>query len=379
MTRAAPRVALLLADLGAGGAERVMLSLAREFIALGVPVDLVLLRGSGELLNEIPDGVRLVALTDGRDRGKARQLALAAFLPMLRYLRRDPPVAILSTLTGTNLFALLTRALAGVDTRLVLREAAPLVNSGSWRRRMLMRLGYRHADVVVAVARGIANDMSGLGVPATRLRVINNPVDLVALRGRAAVDLSVPGLGELRLPLVLSVGRLVKQKDYGTLLRAFARLRKTIAAQLLILGEGPCRAELEAVVAELGIGDDVFLPGHVGNPYPAFHHADVFALSSRSEGFPNVLLEALALGVPVVATDCDHGPREILGNGKHGCLVPVGDVDALADALAKQLGQPTTAAAVSLSSDLAPAQVAVRYLEAVLGEQWQATVTAWRG
>lgn len=379
MTRAAPRVALLLADLGAGGAERAMLLLAREFLAVNVPVDLVVLRKSGELLADIPDGVRVVALTQGQGQGKPWTLALAAFLPMLRYLRRDRPVAILSTLTGTNLFALLTRALAGVDMRLVLREAAPLANSASRVRRMLVRRGYRHADAVVAVARGIADELGGLGLPASRMRVIHNPVDVPTLRAKAAADLAIPGLGDRRRPLVLSVGRLVVQKDYGTLIRAFARLRETVAAQLLIVGEGPCRKDLEAVVAELGIGEDVFLPGHASNPYPAFRHADVFALSSRSEGFPNVLLEALALGVPVVATDCDYGPREILDNGKHGRLVPVGDVDALADALAKQLDRPATVAAGSLSNDLTPAQIAARYLEALLGEHWQKRVTAWRG
>lgn len=379
MTPGLPRVALLLADLGAGGAERVVLMLAREFIAVGVSVDLVVLRRSGELLAEIPDGVRLVALTDATDRGKPRRLALAAFLPMLRYFRRERPVAVLSTLTGTNLFALLTRALSGVDARLVLREAAPLSNSASWRRRVLMRVGYRHADRVVAVARGIANDLSSLGVPASKLRVINNPVDLAGLRARAAAELVVPGLDARRLPLVLSVGRLAVQKDYATLIRAFARMRQSIAAQLLIIGEGPCRAELEALVLELGMNDAVFLPGHARNPYPAFRHADVFALSSRSEGFPNVLLEALALGVPVVATDCDYGPREILGGGDLGGLVPVGDVDALADALAKQLARTARAPAVLPTNIQAPAHVADQYLESLLGESWQERVAAWRG
>ncbi len=138
-------------------------------------------------------------------------------------------------------------------------------------------------------------------------------------------------------PVVLGIGRLTKQKEFVTLLRSFAQVRTHCAARLMVLGEGEDRLSLEALINDLGLSECVALPGFVKNPYPYLRAASVFALSSAWEGLPTVLIEALALGTPIVSTNCPSGPSEILNGGQHGALIPVGDSEAMADAIYKAL------------------------------------------
>lgn len=369
-----PRISLLMPDAHAGGAERVMLSLAGDFAGRGFAVDLVLVRATGQLLAEIPDGVRVWPLLGPQGVG-GLSMGLAAIPALFSYLRRERPAAMLSTLTGTNLLAVVARGLAGSDARLILREASAVRNVRSRLRRLLMQWLYPKADAIVAVSRGVANDLAGLGLPASLLKVITNPVDRRRLQRLAALDLEIEAFSPDDGPWVLSVGRLVEPKDYPTLLRAFAKVRSTRKARLLILGEGPLRGELESLARSLRVELDVFMPGHVANPFPAYRHAAVFALSSRWEGFPNALSDAVALGVPAVATDCDHGPREVLDHGRLGTLVPVGDSDALAESIAALLpgsnGQALDAGAPACE-DRPDAQidaVELQYLVELLGPQ----------
>ena len=208
------------------------------------------------------------------------------------------------------------------------------------RLPQLIRRWYPRAHRILAVSNGLANELSRVAaVPRERISVIYNPIDLGRVAGLAAQDLDDPWFRPGQPPVLLAVGRLHRQKDYPTLLRAFARVKERREARLVILGEGDERPRLEALIGELGIADNVRLLGFQTNPYAYMARAAVFVLSSAWEGLSNVLIEALACGCRVVSTDCQHGPAEVLGDGRYGMLVPVGNPEALASAIGTALEQ----------------------------------------
>lgn len=341
MSRA--RLALFLPFLGGGGAERVMLNLASGYADQGLAVDLVLVKAEGAFLAQVPPTVRIVDLR--------RQRVLTAIPALLRYLRRERPQALLSTLIHANLGALIAKRLAGVPVRLVVREATVLsedlrASGGLAARFRLARTGklllyrwvYSWADGIVTVSRGVADDLNcSLRLPAGRVQVVPNPVVTPELFRQSAEPLAHPWFVPGAPSVILGVGRLAPEKDYPTLIKAFAQVRARYAARLMILGEGEERPVLQALVAELGLAGQVELPGFVLNPFPYLARSAVFVLSSRYEGLPGALIQAMALGTPVVATDCRSGPAEILDGGRYGPLVAIGDVDALAQAILTQL------------------------------------------
>jgi glycosyltransferase involved in cell wall biosynthesis len=203
---------------------------------------------------------------------------------------------------------------------------------------------YPFADAVVAVSSELADDLSAVaGLPRGLIRTVYNPVVGPELPALAAEPAGHPWLRPGGPPVVLGAGRLVEQKDFPTLLRAFALVRRERPARLVILGEGPAGARegLAALAAGLGVAADLDLPGFVANPYAYMARAAAFALSSLHEGLPGVLIQALACGCPVVSTDCPSGPREILDGGRYGRLVPVGDHEALARAILACLDDPS--------------------------------------
>lgn len=326
------RITLFLPDLRPGGAERVMLQLAGGFVDAGHEVDLVVVHVIGALVNEIPPGVRLVNLNARNE--------YTCLPSLLRYLRQNDPRALLSTMILANWVVLLAVRLAGCQTRVVLRAATTL--SRQWRssvfkkrlEQVLVHLLYPHSDGIVAVSQGVAQDLASYaGVPSSHIRVIPNPLISEALIQRSFQPLP-PGV-ELSAssPLILSAGRLEPEKDFPTLLRAFAALRRQRPARLIILGEGKERQTLETLIESLGISGEVQLPGYVPNPLAYMRKARAFVLSSTWEGLPNVLIEAMACGCPVISTDCPSGPSEILNGGQYGHLRPVGDVQGIADAI----------------------------------------------
>jgi glycosyltransferase involved in cell wall biosynthesis len=222
------------------------------------------------------------------------------------------------------------------------------------------------ADGAVAISKGVGDDLvAKAGVDPRTLAVIYNPVDVEAVGREAEHDPGHPWLNDA-VPVVLGVGRLTYQKDFATLLKAFAHLRQTRPARLIILGEGEDRASLTQLAARLGISEDVDFPGYKTNRLGYIARAKVFALSSRWEGFGNVLVEALACGVPVVSTDCPSGPREILDAGAFGALVPVGDDRAMATALADALDHPPPAERQrARAAVFAPEAIAAQYAKAL--------------
>jgi glycosyltransferase involved in cell wall biosynthesis len=264
------------------------------------------------------------------------------------YLLRARPRVMLSQRIRVNALALRARALIHARTRMYVtantnmtRELEALRPEKRARHLALMRRYFPRNDGIIAVSRGVADDLARLiDWPAERIRVAPNPVVTPELQVLARAPLDHPWFAPGAPPVVLGVGRLEPQKDFPTLLRAFARVRSRHPCRLMILGEGKRRDELQLLAGELGVAEDVQLPGFAKNPYAYMARAALFVLSSRWEGSPNSLTEALALGAPLVSTDCPDGPREILEGGLHGPLVPVGDIEALALAMTQTLSHP---------------------------------------
>ena len=392
---AGKRVAVVLYRLARGGAERGVVNLIKGLAARGVAVDL-LLAGEGDAYrDELPEGVRIIRL-EPQGRWAVRWTILRAvpsffvdapwlwrerpprdfgMIPALRdYLRREAPDALLSALATVNLAAVLARKAAGVATRLVLREANTLSQNYQDKRAPVLRAlpglaasWYPKADVVVTVAAGVAADLGALGVPATKIRTIHNGLDLERIARDAASPLDHPFYAT-GVPVILAIGRLQPQKDHAALITAFAHLRSSRECRLVILGEGPLRAALEAQIAELGLGGVVDLAGEVSNPFAYLACSALLVLPSRWEGFPNVLLEALACRCPIVATDCPSGgPAELLADGRYGRLVPPGDAVVLAAAMAERLELPgDLEAGYRHATSFSLERTTDRYLEALL-------------
>jgi glycosyltransferase involved in cell wall biosynthesis len=319
-----------------------MVTLANAFAIRGYDVDLVLAVAQGPYLKDVAEAVRVVDLKAGR--------IIRCLFPLTRYLRQERPVAMLSAMTHANVVALLARTLVRTPTRLVVSERTTISMEVNRVRDLVARINfilasalYVRADGVVAVSKAGGEDLARFAhLPASVIKVIYNPFELERIQARAAEAVTHPWFEAGQPPVVLAIGRLNQAKDYPTLIRAFARLRtEGCSLRLLILGEGELKGMLEALVSECGLTTgEVQMPGFVPNPFSYLARSGVFVLSSRYEGLPGALIEAMACGVPVVSTDCPSGPREILEDGRWGALVPVGDENALAKAINTVLSTP---------------------------------------
>jgi glycosyltransferase involved in cell wall biosynthesis len=381
MTAASPaaaradRIAVLLPSLEGGGAERSMLTLIAGFLAAGRSVDLVLCQAKGAYLGEIPPGATMTELqhtgwlatrwlATARSPGDffallrpvllARKIApeIARLDALRRYIEVHRPDVVLSALTYANLVAIWAKQQARSPIPVVVSERIALssycadpANSRKWRWRYLpelVRRTYAGANAVVAVSHDVAEDLvTTIGLGEQSVTAIRNPVVDDTLRARARQAPAHPWFVPGAPPVILAVGRLTEQKDFATLMRAFAVVRATRESRLVILGEGRLRDNLEALATALGIRADVDLPGFVENPFQYMARAAVLVLSSQYEGLPGVLIQALACGCPVVSTDCPGGSREILADGKYGALVDVGDASGIADAILAEFDTPT--------------------------------------
>ena len=370
----ARHVAVLLPNLQGGGIQKVMLTLAGALSDSGYQVDLVVCRLEGVLQDHIPPRARVVSLQAASAwaarlatfRAAPQDFAILMpnvllplkstrtlpYLPDLaRYLHREAPDTLLAARAYPNLEAVWARRLAQATTRVVISEhlhfSCSKLGSAKWRQVYLPRLlrrTYMAADAIVAVSDGVADDLAiSTGIPRERISTIYNPVVTSAIQAKAREPIDHPWFAPGTPPVFLGAGRLSPQKDFPTLLRAFARLRAQQDEQdvrLIILGEGAERESLEALSRQLGIAASVSLPGFATNPFAYMARAACFVLSSAYEGLPTVLIEALACGCPIVSTDCPSGPREILGQERAKTLVPVRDVVALASGMAAVLRTP---------------------------------------
>lgn len=326
-------------SLRGGGAERVVVALANGMAGRGHKVDLVLTQAVGPYLSEVAEGVRIVDLK--------RKRVLTSILPLARYLRRERPDAMLSAMDYTNIIAILSQLLSLHRCRHIVTEhnapsKALYGTATGFVMRWLIWLLYPLADRVICVSKDMAKEMHELlGLPMNKVSTIYNPIDTKMARSRMREPIEHPWFTTDDWPIFLAVGRLTRQKDYPTLLNAFATLRKERCARLIILGQGTEDTSLKALSTELGIDSDVYFAGFQNNPFAFMANCDVFVLSSAWEGFGNVIVEAMACNAHIVSTDCATGPREILEDGRWGRLVPVGDHALLANAMAAALDDPS--------------------------------------
>jgi glycosyltransferase involved in cell wall biosynthesis len=333
-------VLFVLDNLSGGGAQRVAVNLANGLVARGHKVRMVLFTDKGELRPLLSPSVQMFDLGGRRSRQCLR--------PLSRLIRSLRPGAVLGFLPHVNILTILATRLARTGSTIVVTEhnrpdaaMLDLMERGFARSHRLARVVYRFASAVVCCSPGVRDAwLANRHVPAPLLHAILNPIVTDDMESEAAAPPSHPWADDPSIPMIVAAGRLAREKDLPTLLRAFARLRAARPARLVLLGEGDCRPELEALVDQLGLGDDVAMPGFCANPHAMFSRAALFALSSVSEGFPSVVVEALACGTPVVMTDClTARDRELLGGWVHA-TVPAGDDSALAHALADALDHP---------------------------------------
>ncbi|MCP5419855.1 MAG: glycosyltransferase [Gammaproteobacteria bacterium] len=337
------RLAVLVASLAIGGIGKMRVHLINEFAQRGLAVDLLAARTDSPYMASLSPAVRVIDIRTSH--------SLYAVPRLAWYLRRQRPDALLAERIRVNVAALRSRWMARTGTPIfatlntqLSHQLDSLKPAKKQKHLRLMRRYYPLNDGLIAISQGVADDASALlDYPRERIAIIANPVVTARLHEQARAPLDHPWLQPGQPPLVLGVGRLEPQKDFPTLLRAFALFRQRRDSRLLILGDGKLGPALKSLATELGIQDAVDMPGFVDNPYAYMARASLFVSSSAWEGSGNALTEALAVGTPVVSTDCPSGPREILQDGRYGPLVPVGDAPALAQAMLETLERAPSA------------------------------------
>jgi glycosyltransferase involved in cell wall biosynthesis len=361
------RIAIYIPSLRGGGAERVMVMLANAFISYGYSVDLVLCEAEGSYIKDVSVEVTIIDLGSQR---------VTTSLPgLIRYLRRAKPSALLSAMVHANIIAVLATYMARSDTHLVISERntlSSLLKTVNWLDRkkwlpLAMRLMYPKADGIVAISKGVADELSMItNISREKIDVIYNPVVINYSFPPHTNRITLhPWFGDDQPPVILSAGRLTPQKDFTTLIYAFAKLLTKYQARLVIMGEGEQRNALEQLIQKLNISDKILLPGFVDNPREWMQCSSLFVLSSSWEGFGNVILEAMACGLPIVSTDCPSGPAEILEQGVWGRLVPVGDVATLAEAMYLTLHEKSHPDVVFRASQFSVEKATNKYLTAL--------------
>ncbi|QYK50469.1 MAG: glycosyltransferase [Anaerolineales bacterium] len=340
LTRKKQRIALLIASFRAGGAERVTINLANELAARQYETYVVVLSAEGPFRSDVSSDIHIVDLKAER--------ALFSLHSLVRFFRTVRPEIFISNLTHLNVLSIIANKLSANIARVFVVEHSHMSSVVKNGRRFLDKFGplfvkfcYPAADKILAVSQGVADDLAVLGdLSKTRIEVIRNSIISDDFAREKQMPVTDVWFQRISKPLIVSAGRLVQQKGFDMLIQAIYEIGGIYPVQLVILGEGPERKALEKQIIKLGLQGDVLLPGYVQNPFRYMAKAKVFALSSRSEGFSSVLIEAMACGTSIVSTDCQVGPREILMGGKLGALVPVGDSSAMAQAILSVLDTP---------------------------------------
>lgn len=359
-------ISVFFPSLRGGGAERAMILFAGELVSMGYRVDLVVLDKEGPLAELVPPGVRIVNL------GAAR---MSKAIPgLIRYLRTEKPYALYSTIVHSNIVAIIAGFFAPA-TRIIIRESnvpvtEPKATFSRWLTFKLVPFLYPKAHAVISVSEGVKDELlqCAPGIKG-KVFVCPTPVFTEEMLKLSDAPVNHPWFAPGGPEVILAAARLQPHKGFATLLEAFSKIRAERDLKLIILGEGPDRTRLEKIAADLGIKDHVDFLGFIVNPFPYMKRARLFVLSSEYEGMPNVLLQALALGTQVVATDCPSGPNEILDGGRLGILVPIKNVSALTDGIKRALSDLEWGRRVDISREIrekyGARSAAVRYLNLV--------------
>jgi len=363
-------ISFFLPPMYGNGLTRVILNLLESMIDSGFQVDLVvpnITEYHQSFEKNLPVGIRSISL----DLKPSHTLFIGKIFKLSHYLKQEKPAVLMAhgDYIGVANFAKLVsqqqpKILHGVHTN-VSRYFNQFPGMGTKLKYLLLRYFYTASDGLVAVSKGVAEDLSKItGIPLSHIQVIYNPVVTSDLLNQAKQPVDHPWFATGEPPVILGAGRLMTLKDYPTLIRAFAKVRQHRPCRLVIIGEvTPHKVELEALAEELGVAQDMQMPGFADNPYAYMFKAAVFVVSSQFEGFGNVLVEAMATGTPVVSTDCESGPAEILGYGQYGKLVPVGDANSLAVAIGETLDHPLDAKTLQArAQDFTTEKIAEQYL-----------------
>jgi len=337
--KSAKKITIFFAADG-GGAQLAMVNLACELARLGKEIDLVMPELKGPYIKNLSEEVTTFDL-------KTRNPYKLVF-KLVKYLNKRQPEFLIASQQQTNIAAIIARWFVNFPLLLVIHQNNQLSTLAHYDKRILVRLLpffakvlYPLADKIVAVSNGVAQDIANItDLPAKQIKIIYNPIITKQIFLRAKETPSHQWFTNLKKPIILSAGRLTRQKDFSTLIKAFAQVLEKLDCQLVIIGEGENRLELEQLISDLKLEKFVALPGFAENPYNYIKRASLFVISSAWEGLPFVLVEAMALGTPVVSTNCPSGPNEILKGGKYGDLVPVGEVAALSASIQKTLVSP---------------------------------------
>lgn len=365
------KVSFFLPPLIGAGGERVVLNLAKVFIDWGVQVDLVVPDTSGrhqKFMKTVPDGVRIIDL----DTPLSYTVYLQKLYKLKNYLEKEKPKVMLANVdyvgianTAKSLSRCSTKIIQVVHTNFS-NEFGKLSRLEKQTKIMFARYFYPWSDGIITVSKGVAADLASVAnMPPETIKVIYNPVVTADLLVKAQAPIDHSWFQPGQVPVILGAGRLMHQKDFATLIRAFANVRTQRPCRLVIIGdEGYERPALENLIRELQLENDIHLPGFAENPYAYMAKAQVFVLSSRYEGFGNVLVEAMATGTPVVSTNCPDGPAEILSDGRYGELVPIESPDALADAIIRTLDNPIESGTLQIrAQEFTSEKIAHQYLD----------------
>ena len=342
------KVMFVVPSLEGGGAERVAVNLIKEFCAMGINVTLVLF--SKKISYDLPEKtvVKYLPIYDNRNILYTVIKFFQAIFYLRRVIKEEKPFNILSFMDYTNVIAILSNLISPKKTKLTLSvHISPTLhihkyNKNIWNKfiSVFIRFLYNRADRIISVSEFIREDLiANFNIDKSKVVTIYNPVDINRIENLSREELSHPWFND-SIPVILSAGRLTKQKGFDFLLRAFSILRKEINARLVILGEGEDELYLKNLSNRLGIDVSVDFLGFKENPYKYMKRATIYVMSSLYEGFPMVLLEAMACGVPVISTIYNPGFSEIVENEKNGLLVPVANEKALADAMLRLLNNP---------------------------------------
>lgn len=358
------KISMLITNLAGGGAERVNLDLAYEFKKLGYEVEFVLLKFEGKFLHEAEDNFKVVNLNINR--------MIALPFALAKYINNSKPDAVIASMWGVTALSAFGKLLATHSIKLLLVEHSSLTNqfkNSTLLLRMYLKLStfmaYRLADNCAGVSSGVAQDMASLALlkGRSKIKTLYNPVPLKKKPSEDEMQ-KVNGMWSPDCYRILTVGSFKEAKNHELLVKAFSRIAFNNNIQLMILGEGPLKGELIGLIKKLNLTEKVILPGFFNTTEAFYRSADLFVLSSNREGLPTVIIEALGCGLPVVSTNCEFGPAEILNNGEFGMLVPVGDEMALAEAMLQSLNKAhDTEKLINRAKDFSPEISASRYLK----------------